>query len=134
MLGLSKLEFLDGKYSSKCTDSNGRTATCPHKLSLKQKQQKCKDMFNENVEGKLNRSTSNEIIKPINSNADADDLFLKTDFVRRKITTNYSQEENVYAYLRNRELIDANASLDFPKCTMSKRKISIFTNVVAQFI
>ena len=32
--------FLKVKYSSKCTDSNGRSATFPHKLSLKLQQEK----------------------------------------------------------------------------------------------
>ena len=91
-------------------------------------------MFNKNFEGKLNRSTSNEIMKPTNSNANADNFILDADFVRRKITTKYSQEENIYAYFRNRELIDANASLDFPKFAVSNRKMSISKNVAAQFI
>ena len=39
---------------------------------------------------------------------------LDTAFVRRKITTNDSQEENIDACHRNRELIYENPPLDFP--------------------
>ena len=58
--------FLNGESSSKFADSDRRSATRPHKLSLKLQQQKCKDVFNKKFEGTINRTTAIKINTSIN--------------------------------------------------------------------
>ena len=82
-------------------------------------------MFNKIVEGELNLTMANKIMKPTNLNADATDVALDIAFDKRDIASNHSQEENFDAYFRNKELVDATPSLDFPNFVVSNRK-SIF--------
>ena len=63
-----------------------------------------------------------KIIKLINLHTDATNLNLITDFSRHEITTSDSEEENIDAYHRNREIIDAHPSLEFPKFVVNNRK------------
>ena len=67
-------------------------------------------------------------MKPINLNADTTNLILDTDFVKREITSNPSQGENIDTYFRNKDLIDGKPSLDFPKFAVRNRKQPVLTN------
>ena len=46
---------------------------------------RCKDVFSIIVEGKLNRVTANEAMKPINLNSDTTNLILDTAFSGAKL-------------------------------------------------
>ena len=92
-------------------------------LSLNLQQQKIKDVFNKIVEDKLNRTTANKIMKPMNLNGDTTNLTLDTDFTKREIASNESQEENLDACFRNKDIIDTNPLLDVPNCVVSYRQI-----------
>ena len=82
---------------------------------MKLEEQKRKEVFNNIVEVKLNRTTATKLMKPTNLNAYATNFSLDTSFVWRENTTNDSQEENIVAYCVNRELIDANTRPGWPK-------------------
>jgi hypothetical protein len=73
-------EFMNATYSLECVTNNGGSATRLCKLTMKLEQEKCCEIYDQIVNGKLNRSNAMKMMKPYNYSGDTIKLILDNIF------------------------------------------------------